>query len=150
LRIESELLMKTMMFTMIGTLATGCVHYPNLTEVESGGAQVEVYESSRRDVRGVVRATVQERVSTDADGCETVRLRKDYYADSGALQRRVVERRKCGYTVLVLEDRFDDGAHTRRMRVDRDRDGHFEREIVRQDAAPAGLWSRHDTQPSRN
>lgn len=129
--------------------ATGCTHYANVDRVD-GTEGVEVYESAKTDRNGIVRATVQERISTSADGCQDVRLRKDYYSSEGELERRVVERRQCGYTVMRLDDEFEGTAHTRRLQVDRDRDGHFEREIVREDDKQPGLLTRRYAAPRFN
>ena len=131
---------------VISSAATGCTHYANVDRVD-GTEGVEVYESARTDRNGTVRATVQERISTSIDGREDVRIRKDYYSPEGELQRRVVERRQCGYTVMRLDDEFDGTAHTRRLWVDRDRDGHFEREIVREDDKHPGLLTQHYAAP---
>jgi hypothetical protein len=143
--------MKTAIATLVLTaLSTGCTHYANVSRVDAPDKQSEVYESARTDRNGMVRATVQERISSATDGCQDVRVRREYYDADGALQRRIVERQHCGYTVLHLDDSFDGPAHTRRMLVDRDRDGHFEREIVREDSKTANLLTRNHTAPTRN
>ena len=131
------------------TVATGCTHFANVDRIDAPNG-VEVYESARTDRNGVVRATVQERIATTQDGCEDVRLRRDYYSAEGELQRRVIETRKCGYTVMQLDDEFDGTAHTRHLLIDRDRDGYFEREIVHEDDKHPGLLTRHYTAPTAN
>ena len=114
--------------SFVFALCSGCTHYANIERVDSPAAAdgVEVYESSRVDRNGNVRATVQERISDDADGCQSVRVRRDYYSPQGELTRRVVERRHCGYTVLRISEDWDGAGWRRELLVDHDRDGVFD------------------------
>ena len=120
-------------------LNVGCVHASNVTRVDDGSdPHREVYESSHEDREGLLRVHVRETVIDGERACNDIRLRKEYYTEQGELERRVVERQRCGYVELRYVERYSaDGiARVREVFYDKDHDGRFERHSVREEPFP--------------
>ena len=131
--------MKSVIAISIALLSVGCVHTSNVTRVDDGSdPHREVYESSQEDRDGMLRMHVRETVIDDQRTCDDVRLRKEYYTEQGELERRVVERQRCGYVELRYVERYGAGGigRVREVFYDKDHDGRFERHTVREEPFP--------------
>ena len=127
---------KSVIALSVALLSVGCVHASNVTRVDDGSdPHREVYESSHEDREGMLRLHVRETVIEDPRTCNDIRLRKEYYTDQGELERRVVERQRCGYVELRYVERYgaDGIGRVREVFYDKDHDGQFERHTVREE-----------------
>jgi hypothetical protein len=145
--------MKTVFALLMIASSLGCTHLGHATRAAHGDPDRRVYEWSRTDRNDTVRKYVRTTIVDDDRPCADIRLRRNDYSEDGELERRVVERRRCGYVEMRYVERYDPAGDVRVREVffDKDHNGEFERHTVRQEpilgrgALSAGL---QETEPN--
>jgi hypothetical protein len=143
--------MKTVLVLLSLAMSTGCTHLVSAmpsTDTEADAGR-RVYEWSRTDRNDTVRQSTRTTVVDDDRACPDIRTRRSFYSELGELEKRVVERRRCGYVEMRYIERYDrDGdVRVREVYLDKDHNGRFERRTVREEpilgggALNAGLQS---------
>lgn len=141
--------MKTVFALLMIASSLGCTHLSRASHVDPGDPNREIHEWSRTDKNDTLRKYVRTTIVDDDRACADIRLRRNYYTEDGELERRVVERRRCGYVEMRYVERYDPAGEVRVREVylDKDHNGEFERHTVREEpvfgrgALSAGLRS---------
>lgn len=138
--LEEDAAMKTVIALFTLALASGCTHLAGASQTTDAGTRTEagarrVYEWSRADRNGVVRQYGRTTILDDDRACADIRTRRNFYSELGELERRVVERRRCGYVEMRYVERYDveGDVLVREVYLDRDHNGRFERRTVREE-----------------
>jgi hypothetical protein len=137
--------MKTVLVLLSLALSTGCTHLAGVAPTTDAGAAADadadadaarrVYEWSRTDRNDTVRQYTRTTIVDDERACADIRTRRNFYSELGELEKRVVERRRCGYVEMRYVERYDhDGdVRVREVYLDKDHNGRFERRTVREE-----------------
>ena len=97
------------------TIATGCAH--------AAGSPSAVSAVSHSEVAGEI---------AESEACGPASMQTHFFHGSDGLEKRVIDRQRCGVVELRVVDVLDVAAdtHTREILRDVDHDGQFERRVV--------------------